>query len=594
MYTEESKKLEISQYYADVLGFAVFPCHSLEDGGCSCGDANCKNIAKHPLTANGVKDATKDADTLKRYFGGDYERANIAIATGEPSGIWVLDVDDIDAIAELEEEYGRLPRTVLVETGGGGMHYYFRFDERCRDFKNAVKFTEGLDVRATGGYVLAPPSNHASGNYYYWINDPEDLPIADAPQWLVDLVPKRTTLTIQGTIGVDERVLRYLEQTPPAVSGQGGHNHTYKVICRLLELFSELRERSEDELLALLTAWNGRCEPSWTDSELLHKIRDAVAHVGGVTTEKSVEQMINTNAVSIVNVLDVPVDAANGLDDDLDDEWPTLNADALYGIAGDFVRGVEPHTEGDPVALLTTFLTAFGSCVGRSPFFRVGGDRHHVNIYVSLVGSSSRARKGTSLGYVLNLFEGLDPVWTERRVNGLSSGEGVVHALRDEPVKERAGKFTVGDGVAEKRLWVVETEFGQTLNVMRRDSNTLSAVIRNSWDRGELAVLTRKDPLKASNAHVSILAHITLEELERALNMTDVWNGFANRFLWCCVRRSKLVPDALPPNLDNLRQHLANVVQIAKGIGEIKRSPSAAELWRPTTRRAIEQPPPIQ
>jgi len=575
MYYEESTKLEISRHYADVLGFAVFPCHSIENGMCSCGDADCRNTAKHPLTANGVKDATKDAETLKRYFSGDYERANIAVATGEPSGIWVLDVDDFDAYQKICREYGGFPRTPNVETGGGGLHLYFRFDERCRDFKNAVKFAGGLDVRATGGYVLAPPSIHASGKDYYWVDTPEEVPFAETPEWLVGLVPKRSTLTIHDSVSLDERVSRYLERTPPAISGQAGHNHTFGVLCRLLEVFPELRERGEDGLLTLLTTWNGRCEPPWTEAELRHKLRDALAHVAENRDGPPVEQSDEV-ASPAVSVSDASVDAA----DDLDEEWPVLDADALHGLAGACVRAVEPHTESDPVALLITLIGAFGSCVGRSPYFRVGGDRHHVNLYACLVGASARARKGLSLGYVLHLFEGVDSDWTERRVNGLSSGEGVIHALRDEPVKERGGTFTVGQGVAEKRLWIVETEFGQTLHVMKRDGNTLSAVVRNAWDRGELHVLTRKDPLRASNAHVSILAHITLEELERALNTTDVWNGFANRFLWCCVRRSKLVPDALPPPLDELRQRLMTVTQKAKGIGEMRRSPAAAELWR--------------
>ena len=113
------------------------------------------------------------------------------------------------------------------------------------------------------------------------------------------------------------------------------------------------------------------------------------------------------------------------------DEWPTLNVDAYHGIAGEFVRTAEPYTESDPVALLVTFLNAFGNAVGRNAYVKVGGDHHHANLFACLVGASSRARKGTSLGIILDVFSSIDISWNDRRVNGLSSGEGVIAAVKD-------------------------------------------------------------------------------------------------------------------------------------------------------------------
>lgn len=80
------------------------------------------------------------------------------------------------------------------------------------------------------------------------------------------------------------------------------------------------------------------------------------------------------------------------------------------------------------------------------------------------------------------------------------------------------------------------------LGVAGRDGNTLSAVLRDCWDTGNLRVLTRKDPLRATAAHVSVLGHVTVPELRRRLTDTEAANGFANRFLWVCVRRSKRLP----------------------------------------------------
>jgi hypothetical protein len=562
-------KLECALAYAK-LGWAVFPCHTREAGGkCSCGNAACKDIAKHPVTANGVKDATKDAETLARYFGGEYAIANIAVATGEPSGCWVLDVDDPDALAVLERQYGALPKTPTVETGGGGRHFYFRWTRALANLKNSVKFAGNLDVRTTGGYVLVPPSAHASGKEYRWLVSPDETPIADAPDWLIALIPKRETLTISAGLGIDDRVTKFLEACPPAISGQRGHDQTFGIVCRLLEVFPELRERSDDAILLILDSWNARCVPPWTDSALLHKIAGARA-----------------KAIASITAPAATVKAdGNGSDGDGDDdgstaeEWPTLHADALCGFAGNFVRYIEPYSEADNVGLLLTFLNAFGNCVGRNAFFPAAGVQHFGNIYICVVGASSRSRKGTSLGYVSSVFAGLDVVWSERRVNGLSSGEGVINAVRDPDVHADGGTFNVGGGVNDKRIWIVETEFGNVLKMLQRNGNTLSGVLRDAWDNGELSVLTRHQPLRASGVHASIVGHITIDELRRYLNDVDVFNGFANRFLWTLCRRSKLLPDGNTPSLIEWRQRLTKIVQRAKTIGEMKRSPSASALW---------------
>lgn len=94
----------------------------------------------------------------------------------------------------------------------------------------------------------------------------------------------------------------------------------------------------------------------------------------------------------------------------------------------------------------------------------------------------------------------------------------------------------------DKRLLIVEPEFARTLRVQRREGNILSSIIRNAWDSGNLEILTKTSPLKATGAHTSIIGHITETELRRELTATDQANGYANRFLIGSVRRSKLLP----------------------------------------------------
>ncbi|MBN2326729.1 MAG: DUF3987 domain-containing protein [Candidatus Omnitrophica bacterium] len=226
-------------------------------------------------------------------------------------------------------------------------------------------------------------------------------------------------------------------------------------------------------------------------------------------------------------------------DEESPDPWPKpLKDEAFHGIAGDFVKLVAPHTEADPAAVLLQFLTAYGNCIGRHAHFRVEADTHYMNLFCALVGETSRGRKGTSWGYVRRLFKSVDVDWiSERVVSGLSSGEGLKTSVRD-PLEDKDGTLK-DSGVTDKRLLVQEPEFASVLRVMAREGNTLSATIRDAWDTGNLRVLTKNNPIKATDAHISILTHVTKGELLKRLNETEGSNGFANRFMWAVVKRSK-------------------------------------------------------
>ena len=276
-------------------------------------------------------------------------------------------------------------------------------------------------------------------------------------------------------------------------------------------------------------------------------------------------------------------------------EWPEpLAAEAYHGLAGEIVRAIEPHTESDPAGLLVQFLAAFGSVIGGSPHFRVEADRHRGNLFVVLVGVTSTARKGTSLGQVRHIFQFADAEWAASRVlSGLSSGEGLVWTVRN-PIEKREGvrekrrivryETVVADhGVPDKRALIVEAEFSSPLRVSAREGNTLSAVIRDAWDTGDLCTLTKNSPARATGALISIIGHVTREELLRYLNSTEMGNGFANRFLWVCVRRSKYLPDGGNFRIEqhpDLLHRLEGAIQFARTCGEVARDGAAADLWR--------------
>jgi hypothetical protein len=147
----------------------------------------CKPRDKRPATLHGVKDATTDPDVIKRWWRQE-PNFNIGVATGTTSGIMVVDVDNIDAEAELkklEDANVALPATVESITARG-RHLYFKWPER--DVRNsASKLAPGIDVRANGGYVLVPPSLHPSGKRYAWSVDSANT-FAAAPEWLIGMV----------------------------------------------------------------------------------------------------------------------------------------------------------------------------------------------------------------------------------------------------------------------------------------------------------------------------------------------------------------------------------------------------------------------
>jgi putative DNA primase/helicase len=176
------------------LGLAVCPLHYPVQRGrmsaCSCARADCASPAKHPfsrLVPHGLKDATTDPKQIAAWWGSNPD-LNIAVVT---NGLLVIDVDPrhggYESLIKLEEAADDiLPHTWCVITGSNGRHIYMLLPNGANISNSAGKLGRDLDIRTTGGYVVAPPSIHISGKAYSWLESPEDAPLAPAPAWLLD------------------------------------------------------------------------------------------------------------------------------------------------------------------------------------------------------------------------------------------------------------------------------------------------------------------------------------------------------------------------------------------------------------------------
>ena len=292
----------------------------------------------------------------------------------------------------------------------------------------------------------------------------------------------------------------------------------------------------------------------------------------------------------VLSLLDQPEDRQPSVELTLPvpDGWPPPPDPAAYhGLAGEIVNRIAPHTEADPVAILSQLLVAFGAAAGRGAWFQVEATRHHPNEFLVLIGDSARARKGSSWDHV-RLIAGADPQLTARILTGLSSGEGLIHSVRDPAGQD--------PGASDRRLLVIEPEFVSVLKNVSREISTLSPTLRSAWDGRPLAILTRTAPARATGAHIAVIGHITATELQHHINPVELANGLLNRFLLLGCRRVRLLPEGGDPDplgRTGLDRRLATTLTAARHAGQLRLSPAARHAWADTYQQLAQPQPGI-
>jgi hypothetical protein len=454
-------------------------------------------------------------------------------AVGRKGGFWILDADRFVSLSEqIEQETGRrldAIDTFMVQSSEGKRHLYFKHDARSEALGNfSVDDQDGeiFSVRAHNEYVVAPGSIHPkTGLAYEVIHEPTFGVIPVAPDWLMDwLEPAKKLSTRQKAA---------ISTNPESTIPEGKRDEfLFAEACKLRD--TKISQKAA--LAALREINNARCVPPMSESEVKTKITSAYTREARPKPTDVPHDDARSESSTITTVPPAR---------------PVLDEAAFYGLAGKIVKKIEPETESDPAGLLVELLVSFGNAIGRNVYYQIEDTKHFTNEFVVTVGRSSRARKGTGRNRIRAIMNIVDPEWlVKRNKSGIGSGEIIIHLIRDPretwvmDKKTGNGAFVMSDrGVDDKRLCASMGEFQSILAACNRPDSQMSVVMRDGWDGNPLHNLVKNEPASCEKGHLSLMADTTLADLTVSLNQADRNNGFANRFLWVYVDRSKLLPE---------------------------------------------------
>lgn len=603
--------LEAALAYARI-GWSVFPVFGIQDGRCACGAKDCKSLGKHPMTPQGFKDATRDEKQITSWWSA-VPAANIGIPTGSTNGIVVIDVDrkngGYDSLVSAVEKHGSLPQTVTAKTGGGGMHYYYKYPIGRKISSKVGCPLPGMDVRAEGGFVVAAPSSHASGNPYAWAEgrSPHNgFPVEELPEPWIEALSAGT-----------EKTDNCQPFQIPDVIEEGRRNRTlFGFASSRRALGNTMRSISEDTQKLN----EERCKPPLSKAEVMQIIDSVDRYPRG--DFQSVERDFgnfeiaeNTHADSLTSVRSWGP---------LPDESPTaaLPVKKCFSpVCGDYcielADSLQVPLDMVGCAILTVVSIA---CLGTSVYV-MPGYKEPTQIYTAIVAPPSERKSAVfsaalqpirAIGKLINEFQSAEKASVDLKRMMLDRQMAKAVAKGDETEAKRLQAeldqlpiiklFSppLTDATPEALARAMAAN-GGTLSFASAEGGLFNILSGSYSDQPNIDVLLQaysgeavyverigRDPVIIDHAALSILLALQPQVLERFLgNETLLERGLPARFLYC-VPRSKLghrsARTARPVCADTANRYSRIIQALAKqsydgAVRELQLTPMAIELY---------------
>jgi hypothetical protein len=515
-----SEMMQSALAYAS-YDWAVFPVHGIRKGKCTCGRPVCTSPGKHPLTKNGFKDATTDPVIVAAWWK-KHPWANIAIATGVKSGrLMVVDLDSkpekgIDGEETWRQLASDVPDTIEVLTGGGGRHIYFTYPNEVELKSGTNVLGDGVDLRADGGYVLAPPSLHASGRRYEWeaSSDPIDgIPVAPAPLWSLNGHGKHVKPVVVPELQV--------ELMPP--------DKVTELRSALAFINSDQRDTWLKVGMALKSTSAGQQAygiwTEWSQQSSKYDPRDQQRtwqnfHMNGGVSISTIFWMAKQNGW----VEGQPSISTNTISSADTKPQYVVNEELINppGILGEIVQYiVSTSRRSQPEFAVNAALALAGTVLGQR---YISDQEHRTNIYLISIGASTSG-KDHPRKMVKNI---LNAAGQHNMIGGetIASGQGLLSRVKRTPVVlfqlDEFGLML--QAFQQKNAGRHSREIPMNMIRLFSSSDTI-------FGGTEYADQNNKPAVLIEYPCVSIHATTTPETFYAALESKNVVDGFLNRFL---------------------------------------------------------------
>jgi hypothetical protein len=534
--------LEAALSYATDFGWPVLPLWWVENGKCACGKANCENPGKHPygrLAPNGRNSATTVSETIKKWWT-EFPRCNVGVVTGPESGLVVVDVDPRhggDVSLKKLKTFGNIPYTLTAYTGGDGAHYYLAHPGNGQIIRSREKMGgfSGVDQKANGGYVVAPPSGHSSGNRYSWKISPYNNAVAPIPAWLLELLLKD-----------EEKPSRVSNHNGVGKIPDGTRNNT------LASLAGTMRRRgmTPPEIDAALQIVNqDRCTPRLSKAEVSKIARSIGRYAPEFPAGQTPTPQVSTTSGTVDETsLAKPL------------EFPEV---VMSGAAGRFAYAYSQYLETPPPFLFMNYLTLLGHVVSDN-LTLYSELRPQPRLYTVNLGESADDRKSTSIDKTCDFFMEALSLGDVNLLHGVGSAEGLA-SFFEPPKKEKRGKGNQDfEEPHRTRCVLVLDELKSLVQKCRIDSSVLLPCINTLFEKTSYTSLTKHHKISIDDAQLCLLGASTLDTYRTMFNPTFLDIGFINRLFVVLGtgERKFSIPSPIPQDIKtSLIKDLGHILQ---------------------------------